>query len=106
MLLSTILPFGILATSVAAKKAATTGKYTLTVDGTTYNPTAGDSAKGSNIVPKTSIVKVRGTHSGFDVDFKTLGVVDYMLTGAPDAERMHPSISTCCTSFQDTFGFD
>lgn len=102
MLLPAFFSFVILAASVAAEKAETTGKYTLTVDGTTYNPVAGDSAKGSNIVPKTSIIEVRGTHSSFDVDFKTLGVVDYTLTGAPDAERMYRSSSSCCTDFEDT----
>ena len=106
MLLPTFFPFVILAASVVAEKAGTTGKYTLTVDGTTYNPAAGDSAKGSNIVPKISTIKVRGTHSSFDVDFKTLGVVDYTLTGAPDAERMYRSPSRCSTDFEDTPGFD
>jgi hypothetical protein len=99
MLLSIILSSVILAASVAAKKSATTGKYTLTIDGTTYNPAAGDSAKGSNIVPKTSIIKVSGMHSSFDVNSKTLGVINYTLTGAPDAERLYPSLSAHGTPF-------
>jgi hypothetical protein len=70
-----------------AKTSATGGDFAVTVNGTTYNPAPGKDVKLSGIAP-TGRIAVRGIHVGFDIDVATLGVYDYTLTGAPDAQRM------------------
>jgi hypothetical protein len=57
------------------------------VNGRSANPAAGKDYKLDNVTP-TSPVVVTGRHVGFRIDPATLGVYDYALTGAPDAQRM------------------
>ncbi|WP_460603386.1 hypothetical protein [Jatrophihabitans fulvus] len=77
----------LLTPSVAQAKAAPTGDFAVTVNGTTYNPASGKDVKLQNLTPKSRIA-VRGVNVGFDIDPATLGVYDYTLTGAPSADRM------------------
>jgi hypothetical protein len=63
------------------------GDFAVTVNGRTANPAAGKDYKLDGVVP-TSPVLVSGRHVGFRIDPATLGVYDYTLTGAADAQRM------------------
>lgn len=83
------LSMGILfAGSASAKGAATTsGDYAVTVNGTTYNPAVGKDAKLKDVTVSGKVL-VRGIHTSFDLDPATLGVYNYALTGAADANRM------------------
>lgn len=63
------------------------GDFAVTVNGRTSNPAAGREFRLDGVTP-TGRVLVRGTHVGFAIDPATLGVYDYTLTGAPDAQRM------------------
>jgi hypothetical protein len=63
------------------------GNFAVTVNGRSYDPAAGRETRLQNVVP-TGKVTVRGVHVTFTVDPTTLGVYDYALTGAPDAQRM------------------
>ncbi|MEF2975652.1 hypothetical protein [Subtercola sp. YIM 133946] len=76
-----------LAAPASAKTAATTGDFSVTVNGTTYNPASGKDVKLDNL-KVTSTIAVRGVNVGFDISPTTLGVYNYTLTGAPDAQRM------------------
>src|SRR4051812_44409503 len=64
-----------------------TGDFTVTVNGRTSNPAAGKDFRVAGAVP-TSPVVVTGRHVGFRIDPGALGVYDYTLTGAFDAQRM------------------
>jgi hypothetical protein len=64
-----------------------TGDFAVTVNGRTSNPAAGKDVKIDNVAP-TSPVVVTGKHVRFRIDPTTLGVYDYTLTGAADAQRM------------------
>jgi hypothetical protein len=64
-----------------------TGDFAVTVNGRTSNPAAGKDVKVDNVAP-TSPVVVTGKHVRFRIDPTTLGVYDYTLTGAADAQRM------------------
>jgi hypothetical protein len=70
-----------------AKTSVTGGDFSVTVNGTTYNPAQGNESKLSGITPRGRVA-VRGIHVGFDIDVATLGVYNYTLTGAPDTQRM------------------
>jgi hypothetical protein len=93
VLRTAIVATAVIAASVAfaapaeAKTSATGGDFSVAVNGTTYNPAPGRDVKFSDITP-AGRVSVRGIHVGFDIDVSTLGVYDYTLTGAPDAQRM------------------
>ncbi|GAA1904776.1 hypothetical protein [Lapillicoccus jejuensis] len=67
--------------------AAAGGNYAVTVNGTTYDPAPGKDAKVSG-VRMTGPVTVKGVHTTFTLDPRTLGVYDYTLTGAPSPERL------------------
>jgi hypothetical protein len=69
-----------------AKISQVTGDYAVTIGTTVYNPAAGKDVKLSKLACSGTI-KVRGIHSAFDIKCSTLGVYDYSLTGAPDAQR-------------------
>ena len=73
---------------VASAKAATTGDFAVTLDGTTYNPAPGKDVKLSGLRAGTARIQVRGVHVGFAVDPTTFGVYDYTLTGAASPDRM------------------
>ncbi|WP_448615063.1 hypothetical protein [Modestobacter sp. URMC 112] len=66
---------------------SSTGDFAVTVNGRTSNPATGKEFRLDGVTP-TGRVLVRGTHVGFAIDPATLGVYDYTLTGAPDAQRM------------------
>src|SRR4051795_10800139 len=66
---------------------AVTGDFAVTVNGRTANPAAGRDYRLDGVAP-TSPVVVTGRHVGFRIDPATLGVYDYTLTGAADAQRM------------------
>lgn len=70
-----------------AKTSASGGDYAVTVNGTTYNPAAGKDVKLENLAV-SGPVTVSGRHNRFTIDPSTLGVYDYTLTGAADAQRM------------------
>lgn len=85
---SAVIVASLLAAAPAeAKTSATGGDFSVTVNGTTYNPAAGKDTKLANLTPAGRIA-VRGVHVGFDIDAATLGVYDYTLTGAADSQRM------------------
>src|SRR3954469_4717915 len=67
--------------------AAVTGDFAVTVNGRTANPAAGKDYRLDGVAP-TSPVVVTGRHVGFRIDPATLGVYDYTLTAAVDAQRM------------------
>lgn len=71
----------------AHAKADAVGDFSVTVNGTTYDPAPGKDAKISGVTPK-GLVKVTGRHVTFTIDPSTLGVYDYSLTGAPNPDRM------------------
>jgi hypothetical protein len=71
----------------AQAKASANGDFTVTVNGTTYNPAPGKDVKLKN-APVSGTIAVRGVNVGFDVDPATLGVYNYTLTGAPTPDRM------------------
>jgi hypothetical protein len=66
---------------------ADAGDFAVTVNGRTSNPAAGREFRLDGVAP-TGRVVVQGAHVGFVIDPATLGVYDYTLTGAPDAQRM------------------
>lgn len=70
-----------------AKTTSAGGDYTVTVNGTTYNPAAGKDLKLKDITPR-GLITVTGRNNRFTVDTATLGVYDYTLTGAADTQRM------------------
>ncbi|MHA3700978.1 hypothetical protein ACXR2U_02240 [Jatrophihabitans sp. YIM 134969] len=72
----------------ATAKAASTGDFAVTVNGTTYNPAPGRDVKLEDVRPGTARIQVRGVHVGFAVDPATFGVYDYTLTGAANPDRM------------------
>ena len=63
------------------------GDFAVTVQGRTYDPAPGRDLRLRDVVPTQPVV-VTGRHVTFRVDPRTLGVVDYTLTGAPSPERM------------------
>src|SRR3954451_7099968 len=67
--------------------AAVTGAFAVPVTGRTATPAAGRDYRLDGVAP-TSPVVVTGRHVGFRIDPATLGVYDYTLTGAVDAQRM------------------
>jgi hypothetical protein len=67
--------------------ATSAGDFAVTVNGRTTNPAAGSEARLRDVTP-TGPIAVRGRHVTFTIDPATLGVYDYTLTGAPDAQRM------------------
>jgi hypothetical protein len=71
----------------SAKTSIGGGDFAVTVGARTYNPAAGNSLKLENLAASGTIA-VRGRNVGFDIDSSTLGVYNYTLTGAPDAQRM------------------
>jgi hypothetical protein len=71
----------------SAKTSIGGGDFAVTVGARTYNPAAGDSLKLENLAASGTIA-VRGRNVGFDINSATLGVYNYTLTGAPDAQRM------------------
>ncbi len=71
----------------ATEGASRGGDFAVTVNGRTSNPTAGDEYRLRDTTP-TAPIAVRGRHVTFRIDPATLGVYDYTLTGAPDAQRM------------------
>jgi hypothetical protein len=75
------------ATPAQAKTSENGGDFSVTVNGTTYNPAQGKDLKLSGITP-TGRIAVRGLNVGFDIDVATLGVYDYTLTGRADPQRM------------------
>lgn len=75
------------APAVAKEAAATTADFNVTLRGTTYNPDAGKEVKLQDMSCVGNI-QVRGVHVGFDIGCGTLGVYNYTLTGAADAQRM------------------
>lgn len=70
-----------------AKTSASGGDYAVAVNGTTYNPASGKDIKLENLAV-SGPVTVSGRHNSFTIDPATLGVYDYTLTGAADAQRM------------------
>lgn len=75
-----------LAGSACAKIAAGSGDFAITINGVTSNPALGKDFKVSN-APCKGVIAVRGVHVGFDVNCANLGVYNYTLTGAADAQR-------------------
>jgi hypothetical protein len=71
----------------ATEGASSGGDFAVTVNGRTSNPTAGNEYRLRDTTP-TAPIAVRGRHVSFRIDPATLGVYDYTLTGAPDAQRM------------------
>ena len=71
----------------ATTAGASAGDYTVTVNGTTYDPAPGRDAKLQGVSVR-GLVKVTGRHTTFTVNPATLGVYDYSLTGAPAPDRM------------------
>src|SRR3954451_24393701 len=66
---------------------AVSGDFAVTVNGRTAHPAARKDYRLDGVAP-TSPVVVTGRHVGFRIDPATLGVYDYTLTGAADAQRM------------------
>jgi hypothetical protein len=66
---------------------ASAGNFVVTVNGRAYDPAAGRETRLRDVTPSRPIT-VRGTHVTFVIDPATLGVYDYTLTGAADAQRM------------------
>jgi hypothetical protein len=88
VLIAAVVASSLLAVGPAsAKTSIGGGDFAVTVGARTYNPAAGDSLKLDNLAASGTIA-VRGRNVGFDIDSSTLGVYDYTLTGAPDAQRM------------------
>jgi hypothetical protein len=75
------------AAPASAKTSVGGGDFAVTVGARTYNPAQGDSLKLTDLAAAGTI-SVRGRHVGFDIRASDLGVYDYTLTGAPDAQRM------------------
>lgn len=87
---TTLIFLSALLSSALAKKSDVTGKYVVTINGVTYNPVTGKDVKGGNIVA-TSDILVKGTHNSWTINYKTLGAVNYTLTGYPDTLRSYPT---------------
>lgn len=73
--------------ALASGKTSAGGDFSVTVNGTTYNPAAGKDVKLKNIAAGGTVA-VRGRNVGFDIRVADLGVYNYTLTGAPDTQRM------------------
>ncbi|KQX75129.1 hypothetical protein [Aeromicrobium sp. Root472D3] len=73
--------------SAAQAKADAVGDFSVTLNGTTYDPSPGNDAKVSGVTP-TGPIRVTGRHVTFTIDPSTLGVYDYSLTGAASPDRM------------------
>lgn len=71
----------------ASGKTSTGGDFGVTVNGRSYNPAEGKSVGLKDLIA-TGTIAVRGRHVGFDINPATLGVYNYTLTGAADAQRM------------------
>jgi len=71
----------------SAKTSEGGGDFAVTVNGQTYNPAEGKSLKLDKLAASGTIA-VRGRNVGFDINAANLGVYNYTLTGAPDAQRM------------------
>ncbi|QHC69820.1 hypothetical protein [Rathayibacter sp. VKM Ac-2801] len=82
-----LLLTGLAASPAQAKTTSAGGDYSVTVNGTTYNPAAGRDVKLKDVAA-TGTIAVRGVNNRFDLRPSTLGVYDYTLTGAPDTQRM------------------
>ncbi|MCH1866374.1 hypothetical protein [Nocardioides sp. CFH 31398] len=67
---------------------AAAGDYSVTVNGTTYNPARGRDLKLAKVAVGTSPIVVSGVNTRFTIDPATLGVYDYTLTGAAAPDRM------------------
>ena len=67
--------------------ATGSGNFAVTVNGRTHDPAPGRETRLQSVTPSGRVV-VRGVHVGFVIDPATLGVYEYTLTGAPDAQRM------------------
>jgi hypothetical protein len=63
------------------------GDFAVTVNGRTSNPATGKDYRVSGVTPSSPVV-LTGKHVRFRIDPATLGVYDYTLTGAADAQRM------------------
>jgi hypothetical protein len=63
------------------------GDYSVTLNGTTYNPALGKDVKLKNVAVSGQIV-VTGVHTSFTFDPATDGVYNYTLTGAASPDRM------------------
>ena len=74
-------------TAQASGKTSVGGDFAVTLNGTVYNPAAGQSVSVKSVRP-TGTITVRGRNVGFDIDPATLGAYNYTLTGAPDTQRM------------------
>ncbi|WP_205844046.1 hypothetical protein [Nakamurella deserti] len=74
-------------TAQASGKTSAGGDFAVTLNGTVYNPAAGQSVSVKSVTPRGTIA-VRGRNVGFDLDPATLGAYAYTLTGAPDSQRM------------------
>ncbi|SDO61008.1 hypothetical protein SAMN04515671_1479 [Nakamurella panacisegetis] len=94
MLATSITAIG---TASASGKTSAGGDFAVTVNGTVYNPPAGQSVRLGNVTP-SGLILVRGRNVGFDIDPVTLGVYRYTLTGAPDTQRMVTSPTVIYTS--------
>lgn len=73
--------------AAASGKTSEGGDFAVTVNGTTYNPAAGNEVKLKGL-KASGTISVRGRNVGFDIDTATLGMYNYTLTGAPDTQRM------------------
>ncbi|MCJ1683602.1 MULTISPECIES: hypothetical protein [unclassified Rathayibacter] len=82
-----LLLTGLAASPAQAKTSSVGGDYSVTVNGTTYDPAAGKDVKLKDVAVSGTIA-VRGVNNRFDLRVSTLGVYDYTLTGAPDTQRM------------------
>ncbi|RFA16173.1 hypothetical protein B7R21_01940 [Subtercola boreus] len=88
-----IVAAAVLASSLAfaspaqAKTSSNGGDFAVTVAGTTYNPAPGRDVRLKDLKPGATVA-VRGINVGFDIRVADLGVYNYTLTGAPDAQRM------------------
>jgi hypothetical protein len=90
LLTLTLLLSGLVAAKGGSDKGA--GKYTVTVNGQTYNQ---DKGKVKN-VPCRGTVTVRGLNNRFDIDCATLNLYNYAFTGASNnGSKKHASKHIC-----------
>ncbi|KAF8063474.1 hypothetical protein FPV67DRAFT_1672493 [Lyophyllum atratum] len=73
-------------TSLAFGKS-TQGDIAVTINGQTINPVDDKSIKMQNVKP-VGTIQVRGLHMQFDIDVATLGLRNYLLTGAVNDLRL------------------
>ncbi|KAG8628214.1 hypothetical protein KVT40_004087 [Elsinoe batatas] len=74
------------------------GDFAVTLNGITYNPAPGKSAKAPSKATCRDAIQVRGIHVSYDIDCTTLSVNNYTLTGAASPERMVTSPTVIFTS--------